>query len=178
MPAIDTIIAQIESEWKIVAERGILQTISHSRLSDVYVAGFWLFYVDYTEFYPPYLSINSKSLLTSDDYKWAPPEWEHGLDEAPDSLSSIYEPLVDELKGSSEADWDVAIELHYEAISRVSQHLTKKLQPQSSEGFTSDFLACILDHQHGYPESERLARMSLGGALPSELEVFYNQTGS
>ena len=178
MCAIAPILARIESRWESVARNEIVNAVADAQMEDVYVAAFWLFYTDGSAFYPPYLSINSKSGEVDLNDRWSPPEWEHGLDAATDAMADEYDPLMEALKGAPDSDWDRAIELHYEAISRVSQSLTQHFRHHGSEAFTSDFEVCILDHQHGDSESERLARMSLGEYLPPDIQRFFTEPGS
>ncbi|WP_411846041.1 DUF4303 domain-containing protein [Roseibacillus persicicus] len=178
MQSIAQILSQIESRWEEVARKEINQAVADSKLEDVYVAGFWLFYTDGSAFYPPYLSISSRSANLSLYDKWSPPEWQHGLDGATDSMANEYEPLMEALENKSESEWDNAIKLHYEVISRVSQRLTRTFREERAEAITDDFLVCILDHQHGDAESERLARLSICGVLPEDLQRFFDDKNS
>ena len=178
MCAIAPILAQIESRWESVARDEIVKAVTDADMEEVYVAAFWLFYTDGSKFYPPYLSINSKSREVDPNDRWAPPEWKHGLDGATDAMATDYDPLMEALKDAPDTDWNKAIELHYETLSRVSQSLTKSFRQHHSNAFTSDFVACILDHQHGEAESERLARMSLGGDLPADIQRFFAEPRS
>ncbi|GHC68257.1 hypothetical protein [Roseibacillus persicicus] len=178
MQTIAQILSQIESRWEVVARKEIDRAVTDSKLEDVYVAGFWLFYTDGSAFYPPYLSINSRSGNLNLYDKWSPPEWLHGLDGATDAMASEYEPLMEALRDKPESEWDNVIEQHYELISRVSQSLTKTFREEGAIATTDDFLACILDHQHGDTESERLSRLSIGGIMPEDLQRFFADRNS
>ena len=154
------LLKDIENKWEKVATSSLESLFRSESVRDYFAAGFWLFYVDYTEILPPYLSVAYESDNLDPNYRWEPPEWPIGLDEATNAMSEEYSELSSFLNGKSHADWDGVIEEHYVAISRVTKKLTAKFR--GTEYPTVDrFIAGIFESRDGEEEYARLVKMSV-----------------
>ena len=174
MASIDGIISTIETRWTEVAMTLIPQTAEQHDLDEVYVAAFWLFYVDYSAFYPPYLSINTEKRCRKDrdsghHYRWSPAEWEFGLDDATDTMADEYEPLMEALTDQSEEEWNSAIEAHHRATSRVCRNLTTAIRASGSSRFSGTFVAGIFEERESEAEFERLVHLSIDESTLDQL---------
>lgn len=174
MDSIDSIISTIETRWAEVAMSLIPQAAEQHDLVDIYVASFWLFYVDYSAFYPPYLSINTEEQYRKDrdsghPYRWSPAEWKLGLDDATDAMADDYEPLMEALSGRSEEDWNAAIEAHHQAMSRVCRHLTNKIRASGDSRFSGTFVVGIFEERESEAEFERLVHLSIDDSILNQL---------
>lgn len=172
--AIDSIISTIEARWTDVAMSLIPRTAQERNLDGVYVAAFWLFYVDYSAFYPPYLCINTEALCEEDrsrghHYRWSPPEWKIGMHDATDELASAYEPLMQALSDQSDDVWNSAIEAHYQAMSRVCRHLTSEIRASREPRFSESFVAGIFEERESETEFERLVHLSIDDTILNQL---------
>jgi len=140
MTTIESILSNIERQWKDSAMTEILRASDELDLDDVYVAAFCLFYVDYTEFFPPHLGINTENRYRESrnlgrNYRWSPSEWKIELHDSIELLSSDYDLLAKTLADQSDEVWNAAIELHYQVIARVCHHLTTSIRMSGNPRF-------------------------------------------
>ena len=166
MEEISTIISAIEYRWQDLALSEILKTAEDMVLSDIYVAGFCLFYVDYTEFFPPHLALNTEQhdqddRLADKSNRWWPCEWKIRLDQSSELIFDDYDRLARALSDESDDVWESAVEEHYRAIARVSKYLTSTIRMSGNRSFTKSFVVGIFEYLENESEYSRLVRLSI-----------------
>lgn len=177
MDAIDKSLADIEAEWEQVAANAIAESIASNPSEDLYAAGFWLFYCDYTVIHPPCFALNTKSHLAKAQdkkyHRWSPPNWKFDVvDGTTDAMMPSYVPLHGD---HSDETWPLIIERHKLMISNVCRSLTWNAKEGAGRfqgiSLNPKFVVGIFEGQNGPEEYEELVELSVDYELVEELRI-------
>jgi hypothetical protein len=178
--AIESFLKNIASQWFDVASAAIVRTVESNPNEQFYVAGFWLFYVDYTVIRAPCFAMNFESHVANSEYgeeiRWSPPNWHFDVVEgSTDAMSSMYDVLTEDLAGKDDSIWDAIIEEHKQAMARVSHRLTTAVRNRSGSfsklRTSTDFLCGIFDEREGEKECNRLVALSVASDDIAKLNI-------
>ncbi len=173
-------LSRIESEWFDIASADIARVIQQHANEEFYAAGFWLFYVDYSQIGPPLLYVNTESdvLLNGEDdiHRWDAANWQLKITvDTSATMSARYMELSELLQGQPAALWDFADESSKQLIARVFRWLTESIRHERPPFDSCDvcpwFVAGIFDGRDGWKEANRLVRASITAELIEELGI-------
>jgi hypothetical protein len=168
-----SILRQIEEKWfdaVSITIGSLTESFSHEQF---YAGAFWLCYVDYTMFGVPCFAMNTGSHLAATNgdaqdngTRWSPPNWQFDvIDETVETMSPHYNELSRSLAGKSEADWDAAIEEHFQVLARVCRRLTRATRARAGMfariNLPTDFVVGVFEEREGEPVFSRLVRASV-----------------
>ncbi|WLQ16756.1 hypothetical protein O5O45_12590 [Hahella aquimaris] len=153
-------------------DRKIVETIEdiEPNIGEIYVAGFWLFYCDYTVLSRPCFSYNSEN--TDEQTRWSPPDWTVDIDDIMDqALAPLYEKITALMENCSEKEWDTLLDFQFEFYCNLCQKLNNDLMPFKKWSTTKNFVIGIFEERESEDVYHSLIKNSIGHGKAIELGI-------